>query len=117
MFDDWDDWVFRESTIRTASIYFLLTVVASMEFGLACDDPEDWSLNDMPLPASKALWEARDRAAWEKAVASNGASTSVIEFHHLALMDNEDLRSKIEMWQEGADELGLLTSMASILKS
>lgn len=55
--DDWQNFIFRESTIRTSMVYFILTLVVSMEFGLACDQPEDWHLEEIPLPAGKAAWE------------------------------------------------------------
>ncbi|KFX88666.1 hypothetical protein V490_07481 [Pseudogymnoascus sp. VKM F-3557] len=123
---EWDDWVFRESTIRTSTVYFLLTLVASMDFGLPCDRLEDWRLEDMPLPAGREAWEARGREGGGGKVASGVADgiVPVLTFGDLVRMrssesDDEmgrEMSGRIKEWQEGVDELGLIVSVASGLK-
>ncbi|KAL7930439.1 hypothetical protein V8C35DRAFT_312628 [Trichoderma chlorosporum] len=112
---DWVQWVFCESFIRIATIYFALNMVVSMEFGLPCDSPQDWNTDSMLLPASKASWGAQNAVDW-------------IKFTNLAPTPRQmrwrDLLSPItlpncpvEEWKEGSDELGMIVTMAMTLRA
>jgi hypothetical protein len=115
---NWDDWIFRESVFRTASVYFILSLVVSVDFGIACDRPSDWQLEEVPLPASKAAWEARDKKEWRSAVGVDleRGTEPVLTFGDLVSVCEGKVKRRIEEWQEGVDELGLLVGFASSLK-
>lgn len=97
-----------------------------MDFGLACDRPGDWRLEDMPLPAGRGAWEARGREGrgGERASGVGDGIVPVLTFGDLVRMrssesDDEmgrEISGRIKEWQEGVDELGLLVGVASGLK-
>jgi hypothetical protein len=122
--DDWQNFIFRESTIRTSMVYFILTLVVSMEFGLACDQPEDWHLEEIPLPAGKVVWDATANGEWKRAISCQ-AMGSVLTFGDLVKMyqggggerSESVQRNKLERWQEEVDEFGLVVSIAAELSA
>jgi hypothetical protein len=60
----WEDWIFAESKLRTATAYFILALQFEVQFGLPCDRESDYELEDVNLPASKTLWEAKNELSW-----------------------------------------------------
>jgi hypothetical protein len=62
----WDEWVFAESKLRTAMVYFMMAQHFELHFGLPCDRDDDYTFEEIDLPASKALWEAKDSASWHQ---------------------------------------------------
>ena len=100
-------------------IYFILTLAMCMDDGIRCKQPDDWRLQDLPLPGPKVMWEAPDEVAWRKACSScRYESMSALTFGDLMnagpalTLEKEEL---VEMWQEGVDEFGLIVAMASRL--
>lgn len=93
-------------------VYFLLTLVVSMDFGLACDHPSDWHIDDLPLLASKASWTARDKVSWKKSLEEAQPRPKSLTFGDLS--SGYDT-GPIENWQEASDEMGLIVAMASHL--
>ncbi|KAM6476692.1 hypothetical protein HDV62DRAFT_402619 [Trichoderma sp. SZMC 28011] len=116
---DWQAWIFRESLIRTATIYFLMRILVSTECGISCDGPNDWRLEEIPLPASKMAWEATNEITWEAVSRSSVAPSPVLRYGDLIGTEGYHLNSgtahQIEAWLEGADELGFITSISSTL--
>ncbi|KAH6898079.1 hypothetical protein B0T10DRAFT_543111 [Thelonectria olida] len=110
--DDWQNWVYQESSLRTANMYFILTIVLTMNFGLSCD----WQVQDMPLPASKVLWEARDDLSWERSLSSTCDRARGPSFGDLLGARNSNgILDKVSHWEEGVDEMGLICAMAGRL--
>ncbi|UKZ82413.1 hypothetical protein TrVFT333_010201 [Trichoderma virens FT-333] len=113
--DDWRQWVFCESFIRIATIYFTLNVIVSMEFGLPCNSPQDWNIDDMPLPASKASWGAQNTTDWTK-------FTKVLppykQLKWRALLSPAASNDcPVEEWKESSDELGMVVTMAMTVRA
>jgi hypothetical protein len=97
-------------------IYFLLTIVTSMDFGIDCNQSDDWRLEDMLLPGLKTSWEARNETAWRRTLVRRGNNTALPGLRFGLLLSegtNSDLQASIDTWLEGVDELGLVVSMAS----
>ncbi|KAL6693450.1 hypothetical protein J3F84DRAFT_79558 [Trichoderma pleuroticola] len=115
----WRAWIFRESLIRTAIIYFLLRISVSTDCGISCDGPKDWRLEEIPLPASKMAWEATNEIEWEAASRISVTPSTVLRFGDLfgteGYHPNSGTAHEIEAWLEGVDELGLITSISSTL--
>ena len=135
----WQDWVFAESKLRTAAMYFIFAMCFDVQFGIPCDRPEDYAFQDVDLPASKMLWEASDGMTWEREMDlvdekrnKGGSDTGGIEEVRLKYGDlvkynrqlcegegqdglDEGLGGRIEKWQRGADEFGILVSLCSTM--
>jgi hypothetical protein len=101
----WEDWILLESSIRTAMVYFLLTLVVSMEYGLPCSDASDWRIEALPVPAAKVSWEADGEDVWRGSFCSRSRG---LVFGDL-LDEGCEL---IEEWEEGVDEFGVVVGMA-----
>ncbi|KAL7800056.1 hypothetical protein V8C37DRAFT_398296 [Trichoderma ceciliae] len=113
--DGWKQWVFCESFIRIATIYFTLNVVVSMEFGLPCHDPQDWNIDSMPLPATKASWAAENAMDWTKLTS---ILPSYKQLKWKDLLAPPSLHAcPVEMWKESSDELGMIVTMAMTLRA
>ncbi|KAH7305186.1 hypothetical protein B0I35DRAFT_444137 [Stachybotrys elegans] len=115
--DEWEQWIFRESVMRTAMIYFLLDLTVNVDFGLTYDRPTDWHLHDMPLPCTKDLWLAEDMLAWKEKCPREGYIWShSLTFGHM--YSHSDIhKRRLQTWQESSDELGLVVTLASQLDS
>jgi len=114
---DWKDWIFHESAMRTTMIYFILTLVLCMDDGIRCNQPDDWLLEDLPLPGLKVMWQAPDEVAWRQACSScRYEALADLTFGDLM---NEQLPPQrieaVERWQEGVDDFGLIVAIASRL--
>ncbi|KAN0093595.1 hypothetical protein V8E51_016779 [Hyaloscypha variabilis] len=59
----WEEWVQAESLRRTAVILVLIIHIFNIEHAPGL--PQCGGLADVPLPSSKKLWRASDRASWE----------------------------------------------------
>ncbi|KAL7910163.1 hypothetical protein GGI35DRAFT_448012 [Trichoderma velutinum] len=113
---DWKQWVFVESFIRIATIYFTLNVIVSMEFGLPCTSPHDWSMDSMLLPASKASWTAQNTVEWTKFTNSLPPSKQ-LTWKDLHAPEKALHDCPVEEWKEGSDELGMIVTMAMTLRA
>ncbi|EHK18907.1 uncharacterized protein TRIVIDRAFT_44263 [Trichoderma virens Gv29-8] len=113
--DDWRQWVFCESFIRIATIYFTLNVIVSMEFGLPCNSPQDWNIDDMPLPASKASWGAQNTTDWTKFTKVLPPYKQLKWRDLLSPAASNDC--PVEEWKESSDELGMVVTMAMTVRA
>ncbi|KAG4438213.1 hypothetical protein IFR05_006286 [Cadophora sp. M221] len=134
----WDDWIFAESKLRTAATYFIFAICFDVQFGIPCDRPDDYRLEDLDLPASKLLWEAKDEGAWRRVMdlKSNGDEDAIISagqdrlsYGDLVRYNNQlcnqektgipeadpRLATKIEAWQRGVDEFGILVALCGTM--
>lgn len=133
----WEDWIFQQSCLRVATVYFVLTLVVNMDIGFSCGDPTDWCIENMPLPVTKRLWEAGREDVWNAALrASAGnegmdaANASVADPQNAPVLfrdmvsrnDHYDIeqRSFIDdsdscVWEEGLDEMGMIVALAGLL--
>ncbi|KAH7304822.1 hypothetical protein BKA65DRAFT_544071 [Rhexocercosporidium sp. MPI-PUGE-AT-0058] len=135
----WDDWVFGESKLRTAATYFIFALCFDVQFGIPCDRPDDYKLEDLDLPASKLLWEARDEVAWQEELdlgeedgdeeVSVSAGEERLTYGDLTSYNkhlhrqaeagipeaNPRLARRIEEWQRGADEFGVLVALCGTM--
>ncbi|PMD38538.1 hypothetical protein L207DRAFT_635865 [Hyaloscypha variabilis F] len=59
----WEEWVQAESLRRTAVILVLIIHIFNIEHAPGL--PQCGGLAQVPLPCSKTLWQASDRALWE----------------------------------------------------
>lgn len=135
----WQDWVFAESKLRTATVYFILASCYDVNFGLPCDRDVDHEFGDIELPATKSLWEATDEVSWNKildlAIPAQGRAhpvecsetrlnySNLVELNKLhsgpecrATMECDlGLESRVETWYREMDELGMLVSLCSVM--
>ncbi|KAH7403772.1 hypothetical protein BKA64DRAFT_669972 [Cadophora sp. MPI-SDFR-AT-0126] len=135
----WQDWIFAESKLRTAAMYFIFAMCYDVQFGIPCDRPEDYGFGDVDLPAGKGLWEARDEMAWLRGVElaeeggnkdSNGSGKTEearLKYGDLVRYNKqlceiggkneleEALARRVEKWQREADEFGILVSLCGTM--
>ncbi|ETR98605.1 hypothetical protein M419DRAFT_88307 [Trichoderma reesei RUT C-30] len=112
---DWKQWVFCESFVRVAAVYFTLNAVISMEIGLPCNSPLDWDTEGMLLPASKASWSAQSVDDWKRRTSTLSSYKQLKWKDLLASTSLEDC--PVEEWRESSDEMGLLVTMAMTLRA
>lgn len=109
---DWRQWVFFESFMRIACIYFTLSAVVSTHFGLPCDDPKDWNFGSMLVPSTKASWAAANASDWVGVLPPENELTWKDLASTASLHD-----SPVETWKESSDELGMVVVMTMVLIS
>ncbi|UKZ71915.1 uncharacterized protein TrAtP1_012858 [Trichoderma atroviride] len=109
---DWRQWVFFESFMRIACIYFTLSAVVSTHFGLPCHNPKDWSFHSLPVPATKASWAAANASDWASALPPEKELTWKDLTSAASLND-----SPVDLWRESSDELGMVVMMTMTLIS
>lgn len=135
----WDEWIFAESKLRTAMVYFMMAQHFKLYFGLPCDRDEDYTFEEIDLPASKALWEAKDSASWQQEYklkeatglesrSMSGISTS-LKFLDLVKSNqwqsqkispqgsNAVVEEMIKEWQKHMDDFGILVVLCSTVRS
>ncbi|KAI1627838.1 hypothetical protein EDD37DRAFT_606624 [Exophiala viscosa] len=115
----WKDWIFHESVNRTAIIYFLLKLVASIDFGIDCDEHSDWSIEGMLLPSAKAFWEARDEVTWKTWACVDGDGDQPLPALRIGNLVGTGVgssqKAQIAAWQEESCEFGMVVMLASQL--
>ncbi|KAJ5871095.1 uncharacterized protein N7529_003448 [Penicillium soppii] len=135
----WEDWVFAESKLRTATVYFILASCYDVDYGLPCDRDIDHKFGEIELPATKSLWEATDEVSWNKvrdlAIPAQGRAhpvessetrlnyTNLVELNKLhggpecraTMKCDSGLESKVQTWYKKMDELGMLVSLCSVM--
>ncbi|KAH8799860.1 hypothetical protein F5884DRAFT_811390 [Xylogone sp. PMI_703] len=126
----WEDWIFAESKLRTALVYFILADHFDVDFGLPCDRDFDSYFEVMELPEAKTLWEAKDEASWQKEYClilshlNNDTPPFDVRLKYGELVkyrtgnDGIDvgetrLTERIERWHKEIDEFGMLVAFCS----
>jgi hypothetical protein len=85
-----------------------------MDFGFSCNNSSDWRLENMPLPATKASWEADSETCWRLRVGKSLDLESTPSFRDLTI-DKDCQKVSYETWEEEVDEMGLIVAMAGSL--
>lgn len=135
----WEDWIFAESKLRTATVYFILGLHFDIDFGLPCDRESDYEFEDVDLPAAKVLWEAKNEVSWREEfdlaeqardnfipVSTNETRLKygdLVRFNKQqrgyeypdSEKDESKLAARIGNWQKGVDEFGMLVALCSTM--
>jgi hypothetical protein len=135
----WEDWIFAESKLRTATIYFILTLHFNLEFGLPCDREVDSDFEDVELPAAKRLWEAKNELSWSEEFdltvprrdnfVNVRTSKARLKYRDLVRLnkrnrsyeyadvqkDESALADRIEKWHKEMDEFGMLVALCGTM--
>ena len=132
----WKDWIFVESKLRTAAIYFVLALHFNLDFGLPCDRENDYRLEDVELPTTKVLWEAKNELSWSEefdlTVTNRGnfdpirTSEAKLKYGDLVRFNEQDcplnaqkiksrLSDRIGKWHKEMDEFGMLLALCSTM--
>lgn len=125
----WEDWIFAESKLRTAMVYFILSHHFNVDFGLPCEREGDTPFDDVDVPSAKTLWEARDELSWREEfhrIIRTGEGR--LKYRDLVKLNNRDsgcespdtsredeslLAPRIQKWHKEMDELGMLVALCS----
>lgn len=135
----WEDWIFAESKLRTAMVYFIFALHFNVEFGLPCDREIDYTFEDVDLPAAKILWEAKDELSWreEFELIKQARDDSIpvrtsearLKYGDLVRLnsqhgsseytriqkDESRLTDRLDEWKKGMDEFGILVALCSTM--
>ncbi|KAN0114640.1 hypothetical protein V8E51_004184 [Hyaloscypha variabilis] len=124
----WEDWIFAESKLRTATVYFILALQFDVQFGLPCHRESDDELEDVDLPASKTLWEAKNELSWHETrpVRTSEArlnygdlvrhNKQLCGYEHPDIqIDDSRLANRVDRWQKEMDEFGMLVSLCGTM--
>jgi hypothetical protein len=135
----WEDWIFAESKLRTAMVYFIFALHFNVEFGLPCDREIDYTFEDVDLPAAKILWEAKNELSWRKEFElikqarddSTPVRTSEARLKYGDLVrlnsqhgssgysgiqkDESRLADRLDEWKKEMDDFGILVALCSTM--
>lgn len=135
----WEDWIFAESKLRTATVYFILALHFNVDFGIPCDREGDYAFEDVDLPAAKILWEAKNELSWRKEfdlieqardnIIPVRTSEARLKYGDLLRLnkqhsgyeysdiqkDESRLADRIDKWQKEMDEFGMLVALCSTM--
>ncbi|KIV78005.1 hypothetical protein PV11_09773 [Exophiala sideris] len=111
----WKEWIFDESRLRLAHLWFLIGCVVCIKTGNIYDRSQ--SYRSLQLPSPKCVWEANTEAAW----GMERDATRTCQMSGLATLGNlidaqksadESLNAKkLDEWNAGADKLGSLLNL------
>lgn len=132
-----DDWIFAESKLRTAMVYFMIASHYELYFDLPCNRDGDYTFEEIDLPASKSLWEASTSQAWhleyspyEERLNNGGRKareTARPKYGDLLALNKRQLQEhpaygsdrameeRIQEWQKHFDDFGILVALCSTL--
>ncbi|KAL7625849.1 hypothetical protein AAE478_005072 [Parahypoxylon ruwenzoriense] len=111
----WEEWVHAETRRRCAIIWFLLSRVIDLKFGVLCSSIT--SCRSLPLPSPGSLWSARTRTEWESFRKMHCREPSLRTFGDLiearSYPSNSERGRKLNKWHASCDKLGLLLTLAT----
>ncbi|KAK9242967.1 hypothetical protein V1506DRAFT_570300 [Lipomyces tetrasporus] len=106
----WESWIVASAKRRTLYAMYLFHNV----FNSICQLPNYVAeeLHDLPVPASKALWEARTRKAWEREYDCHlstwqGNELCISELWRSPDTGSSERQHRIDQWMQGVDEFGM----------
>ncbi|KAJ5878480.1 hypothetical protein N7455_001945 [Penicillium solitum] len=107
----WESWIVASAKRRTLFTMYLFTNVYNSELGLPNFVAEE--LRGTLAPESKILWEASDRALWEREYNRHlsrweDGMLEISELWKSAETGTDARREKIERWLQSADEFGIM---------
>jgi hypothetical protein len=112
---DWESWIIGEATRRTVYAMYLFDNVFNAMNGMPSFVGEE--LEDLPAPAEKVLWEARDRGIWEREYNAflarwEGGGLKLGELWPRIEGDEDDgdgeRKDRVERWVGDVDEFGMM---------
>jgi hypothetical protein len=120
----WEDWIFAESKLRTATVYFILALHFNLDFGLPC---EREGFEDVELPAAKTLWEAKNELSWHEEF--DLTVPPRLKYRDLVRQtkrecgyecpniqkDEPGRVDRLEKWHKEMDEFGMLVALCSTM--
>ncbi|CAG8910173.1 unnamed protein product [Penicillium egyptiacum] len=107
----WESWIVASAKRRTLFTMYLFTNVYNTQVGLP--NFVAGELRGTMAPESKILWEASDRAVWERAYNRHlsrweDGMLEISELWRSAETGTDARREKIERWLQSADEFGMM---------
>jgi hypothetical protein len=134
----WEDWIFAESRrryeftsaifwpndsliapfCRVACLWFLTSRVASIKARIECNSLAGF--REMSLPSSKVLWEASSSSLWEfeyelDALEKPSRVSTIGELIAAQQRPNGYTDARLDAWNAGIDELGLLLNLTTAM--
>jgi len=107
---DWESWIVASAKRRTLYTMYLFNNVFDTVNQIPVFMAEE--LRGLPVPASKELWDARDRGAWERkydhhlSVWEDG-ELSISELWQSPETGTAERRKRIDRWVQSVDEFGM----------
>lgn len=104
----WEAWINITSRRRAVFALYLIHWSLSLYHGLSSFDCQE--LKCMPAPASKLLWQAKDRGEWESHYNRWLVEWGQCEYLHGEVAEVKtgiSLDARSEKWLEETDELGI----------
>jgi hypothetical protein len=92
----------------------MLALVVNMHIGFTCDTERDWRIEELPIPATKASWEATLPESWRAAMESITRCQHEVKIGDLMRSGGSE-RSDSVYEESDFDELGLAVGMAVCL--
>ncbi|KAK9351815.1 hypothetical protein V1523DRAFT_287226 [Lipomyces doorenjongii] len=106
----WESWIVASAKRRTLYAVYLFHNV----FNSVCQLPNyiGEELRDLPVPASKALWEAQTREAWEREYDYHlstwqGNELRISELWRSPDTGSPERQKRIDQWMQSVDEFGM----------
>ena len=108
---DWPSWILASAKRRALYAMYLFDNVFNALSNVPTYIAEE--LADLPVPASKMLWEARSREEWEREYDLHLAEWAGGELRMSELWfspgdDSKERRERVDRWVEGVDEFGMM---------
>ncbi|KAK9321064.1 hypothetical protein V1517DRAFT_185555 [Lipomyces orientalis] len=106
----WESWIVASAKRRTLYAMYLFHNVFNSVSQLPNYVADE--LHDLPVPATKALWEARTRKDWEREYDCHlstwqGDELCISELWHSPDTGSSERQHRIDQWVQGVDEFGM----------
>ncbi len=107
----WESWIVASTKRRALYTMYLFDNVFNAIVQVPTYIAEE--LANLPVPASKALWEAKERQVWEREydlhlVAWPGGELRISELWLSPEIDTPERRKRVDRWVESVDEFGMM---------
>ncbi|KAM5383582.1 hypothetical protein ACJZ2D_002031 [Fusarium nematophilum] len=111
----WQDWIFAESRRRGACLWVIISCVLSIDDDIPCAGCS--TLQDLPLPSNKMLWEARSSEEWQVERAFDGVSSPMTTLGELVLAKRDATdplhAQRLQTWEVGSDKMAVMLNIAT----
>jgi hypothetical protein len=107
----WESWIVASAKRRSLYAMYLFDNVFNALANVPTYIAEE--LANLPVPASKALWEATERENWEREydrhlAAWEGGELRISELWFAPEKDSPERRDRVDRWVESVDEFGMM---------
>ncbi|EXM12293.1 Zn(2)-C6 fungal-type DNA-binding domain [Fusarium oxysporum f. sp. vasinfectum] len=110
----WQDWIFAESCRRMSCLWLIISCVITIENGRTCSSCSD--MQNLPLPSSKLLWEARSFEEWQTEKAFFDMSCPIVTLGELVEAKgnagNPVEAQRLQSWEMGSDKMTAMLNIA-----